>query len=105
MRRTLDAVDRELGAGPFHYRYSGSAQEEGCFLACSFWMVHARALLGELDRARRNFEALATALDRGVGVLPEMIDPRTGELLGNMPQGLTHLALVLAAAALDPPHG
>ena len=34
--QTLDAIDRELGAGPFHYRYSGMQEEEGCFLACSF---------------------------------------------------------------------
>ena len=26
---TLDAIDRELGAGPFHYRYSGMHEEEG----------------------------------------------------------------------------
>ncbi|WP_174297803.1 glycoside hydrolase family 15 protein [Sphingomonas bacterium] len=100
LRSTLDAIDRELGAGPFHYRYGGAQEEEGCFLACSFWMAEARALLGETGRAARDFDALAAALDRGVGVLTEMIDPASGELLGNLPQGLTHLALVNAAAAL-----
>lgn len=100
LRSTLDAIDRELGAGPFHYRYTGMHKEEGCFLACSFWMVEARAVLGECDRAARDFITLTTALDRGVGMLPEMIDPNTGELLGNIPQGLTHLALVHAAATL-----
>ena len=100
LRSTLDAIDRELGAGPFHYRYTGMDREEGCFLACSFWMVEARAILGEVDRAKADFAALTDALDRGVGVLPEMIDSDTGELLGNLPQGLTHLALVHAAATL-----
>ena len=102
LRSTMDAIDRELGAGPFHYRYSGAREEEGCFLACSFWMAEARAVLGERERANRDFDALVAALDRGVGVLPEMIDPDSGELLGNLPQGLTHLALVNAAAALAP---
>ena len=48
---TLDAIDRELGAGPFHYRYTGMHAEEGCFLACSFWMVSARAQLGFVRRS------------------------------------------------------
>lgn len=96
---TIRAIDRELGAGPFHYRYSGVATEEGCFLACSFWIVQAKAILGLRDEASTAFETLIEALGRP-GAYPEMIDPKDGSWLGNMPQGLTHLALVHAAAAL-----
>lgn len=98
---TLDAIDRELGAGPFHYRYTGADEEEGCFLACSFWMAEARALTGDRDGARRRLDELTAALDRGVGVYPEMIAPRSGSFLGNLPQGLTHLAHIAALSALD----
>jgi GH15 family glucan-1,4-alpha-glucosidase len=101
LRKTLAAIDRELGCGPFHYRYSGMDQEEGCFLACSFWMVEAQALLGDVVGARARLAALTAGLDRGVGIYAEMVDPVSGTFLGNLPQGLTHLAHVAALAALD----
>ena len=101
LRATCAAIDRELGRGPFHYRYSGVEAEEGCFLACTFWLVEARVLLGEAEAARPAFEAAVAALDRNSGTMSEMVDPETNAFLGNLPQGLTHLALVQAAATLS----
>ncbi|WP_242137111.1 glycoside hydrolase family 15 protein [Sphingomonas sp. TREG-RG-20F-R18-01] len=101
MRRTLDAIDSELAAGAFHYRYSGADAEEGCFLACTFWMVEARAMLGERARAAVQFDAALAGLESGVGIAPEMVDATNGQWLGNMPQGLTHLAILQTAATLD----
>ena len=49
---TLAAIRRELARGPLVYRYSGAEREEGAFLACSYWMVEAHAVLGEVDQAR-----------------------------------------------------
>ena len=102
MTRTLDAIQRELGAGPFHYRYTGMAEEEGCFLACTFWYIEARALLGQTEAATQALDAVVEALEGGVGIYPEMADPHTREYLGNLPQGLTHLAIVQALTALTP---
>jgi GH15 family glucan-1,4-alpha-glucosidase len=97
---TVAAIDRELGAGAFHYRYTGMNREEGCFLACTFWMVEAKALLGQTEEAERAFAAALAGLGEH-RTYAEMIDPDTGAYLGNLPQGLTHLALVLAATVLD----
>lgn len=100
LAKTLDAIDRHLGVEPYHYRLTATRGEEGCFLACSFWLAEARALLGQKAEANTRFEALVAGLG-SEGVYPEMIDPETGEWLGNLPQGLTHLAIVHCAAALD----
>ncbi len=96
MSRTLDALRRELGSGPHLFRYSHAGQEEGIFLACSFWMVSALTLVGRRDEARALMDELAPAAN-DVGVLPEMLDPATGAFLGNLPQALSHLALINAA--------
>ncbi|MGR3250185.1 MAG: glycoside hydrolase family 15 protein [Paracoccus sp. (in: a-proteobacteria)] len=100
LRSTLDAIDRQLGAGHLHYRYTGMDQDEGCFLACSFWMVEARALLGQRRQAKALMDGLRSLLTDAPGILPEMIDPASGEWLGNMPQGLSHLAALQAALTL-----
>ncbi|WP_083507646.1 glycoside hydrolase family 15 protein [Aureimonas frigidaquae] len=96
LRKTLEAIDRELGSGIFHYRYSGAEKEEGCFLACSYWAAEAWAMLGEGEAARKRLSMLGESLARGPGILPEMVDPKSGAFLGNMPQGLSHLAHIMA---------
>ncbi|MGX5655972.1 glycoside hydrolase family 15 protein [Geodermatophilus nigrescens] len=96
MSSTLDALRRELGAGPHLYRFTGASDVEGVFLPCSFWTVSALALCGRREEACALMdELMGTAND--VGLLPEVLDPATGDWLGNLPQALTHLALVNAA--------
>jgi len=103
LEKTLRAIDRELRRGELHYRYNGVESDEGCFIACSFWVIEGLALLGHQEEAKTRFEALAKVLDRGkgAGTLSEMMDPKTHAFLGNMPQGLTHLALIQTAATLS----
>ncbi|MGY1748800.1 glycoside hydrolase family 15 protein [Modestobacter sp. SYSU DS0511] len=104
MSRTLDALREELGDGPHLYRHSGADADEGTFLACSFWMVSALALCGRVEEAVTLMEELMGAAN-DVGLLTEMLDPRTGDLLGNLPQALSHLALVNAAITVSEHRG
>lgn len=97
---TIDALVSELGRGPMLYRYSGMQDEEGAFVACSFWLVSALAHNGQLKRASALMDQ-AVGLANDLGLLSEQVDPDSGELLGNIPQGLSHLALINAAHAVE----
>ena len=104
VERTVDRVVDSLGTGPFVHRYGadfpdGLPPGEGAFVACSFWAVEALARLGRWDEAHDRMEVLC-AFAGPLGLLPEQVDPPTGEGLGNLPQALSHLALVRAALAL-----
>ena len=99
MDATIALIDEELSAGPLLYRYSGVSEEEGTFVACAFWLVEAFARTGRLDDAVRRMDALV-ALANDVGLYSEIIGADYGEFLGNLPQGLSHLALIDAALSI-----
>ncbi|WP_366146421.1 glycoside hydrolase family 15 protein [uncultured Pseudokineococcus sp.] len=94
MSRTIDALREQLGHGPHLYRYSGVAAEEGTFVACSFWSVAALHCVGRRAEARELMDQLVAEVPNDVGLMAEMVDPASGDFLGNLPQGLSHLALL-----------
>jgi GH15 family glucan-1,4-alpha-glucosidase len=100
MASTIAAVREELGRGPLLYRYTGMDKEEGAFLACSFWAVEALAFTGQVTEARELMER-TLEVTGSTGLLGEMVDPESGAMLGNIPQALSHLALINAASAVQ----
>jgi GH15 family glucan-1,4-alpha-glucosidase len=101
MMGTIGAIRQELGAGgPLFYRYSGMAEEENAFLACSFWMAEASALAGQPDDAAALIEGVL-ALGGEFGLFSEEMEPDSHAMRGNYPQALTHLALISAADILN----
>jgi pentatricopeptide repeat protein len=103
VRRTIDAIQTELGAGgSLIYRYrctDGHRGPEGAFLPCTFWLIHALARTGRIEEAEDLFTD-ACKLGNEVSLYSEEFHPQTGELLGNFPQALTHGSLVLAGQAI-----
>ncbi|HEV7427258.1 MAG TPA: glycoside hydrolase family 15 protein [Thermoanaerobaculia bacterium] len=105
MLGTIDAIRSDLGHYGLMYRYDSRATDdglpsgEGAFLACSFWLVEALALAGRVDEARTLFDDIVRH-GNDAGLFAEEIDVHTGDLLGNFPQALTHIALLTAALCL-----
>jgi GH15 family glucan-1,4-alpha-glucosidase len=101
LSRTVDTLRHRLAAAPgLVYRTSEHVGQEGAFVACSFWVVEALARLGRVDEACETMEQILPYAN-DLGLFSEEIDPASGELLGNFPQGLSHLALVNAAGAIE----
>lgn len=99
---TIAAIERELRDDILVRRYNSQTTDdglppgEGCFLACSFWLVDAYAMCGRWTEAEALFERLL-ALANDLGLYAEEYDPRRRRMLGNFPQAFTHLALVGSA--------
>jgi alpha,alpha-trehalase len=108
LRNTVLAVAEELTENGFVLRYrtdetdDGLSGKEGTFLICSFWLVSAFAIIGELQRARDLMERLLR-IASPLGLYAEEYDPETGRHPGNFPQAFSHLALIEAAARIIVP--
>ncbi len=94
----VEAIDAELGDNDF-VRRSATA-DDGAFLLCSFWLAEALALIGKDERAHEVFAQACSAANE-LGLLPEEVDPTSGEARGNTPLALSHAGLVHAATRLE----
>lgn len=106
MLGTVAAIEEELMVDGLLLRYrtthdlDGLPPGENHFLACSFWLAQQYAASGRLEEARTLMDRLC-GFANDVGLLSEEYDVRSGRQVGNTPQALSHLALVLAADAIQ----
>ena len=102
MIATADAITEELSDDGLVRRYRSDddlAGDEGTFVACTFWLAECFARQGRLEDARTAFEHAAASANH-LGLFAEEYDTRHRRLLGNFPQGLSHLSHISAALAL-----
>jgi alpha,alpha-trehalase len=105
LKASVLAIADDLTEDGFVLRYrtdetdDGLSGKEGTFLICSFWLVSALAIVGELQRARDLMERLLRVASP-FGLYAEEFDVETGRHLGNFPQAFSHLALIEAAGRI-----
>ena len=102
---TVEAIERELLVDGFVQRYQtqktddGLPPGEGAFLACSFWLADAYAMIGRGEDARELFERLLS-IRNDLGLLAEEYDAKAGRFAGNFPQAFSHIGLINTASNL-----
>jgi pentatricopeptide repeat protein len=93
---TIDRTLEQLTHNGMVYRYLGEdglPGGEGTFGLATFWLVDALAMSGRLDEAHRLFEGMLGRANH-LGLFAEQVDATSGALLGNFPQGFTHVGLI-----------
>jgi GH15 family glucan-1,4-alpha-glucosidase len=103
MVRTVDAVREELEVDGMLRRYrspDGLGGEEGAFVPASFWLAECLGRQGRIEESRVAFERAVSA-GNDLGLFSEEYDVRRRQMLGNFPQGLSHMSHIMAALAVS----
>ncbi len=103
IRGTLEAARQHLLRNGYVMRYTANDEfgaPKNAFIVCTFWLINALYLTGRQDEARGMFDQMISRVNR-FGLLSEDIEPDTGRLTGNFPQGYSHLALIQTAFLLE----
>ncbi len=105
MRSTVAAISEELTENGFVLRYvtdetdDGLSGKEGTFLICSYWLVSALTIVGEMRKATDLMERLLR-IASPLGLYAEEFEVERARHLGNFPQAFSHLALIEAAGRI-----
>jgi GH15 family glucan-1,4-alpha-glucosidase len=85
----------------FRYRnHDDFGEPKSSFTVCTFWLIKSLYKIGEKAEAERLFKKVLEYRNH-LGLLSEDIDFKTKRLLGNFPQGYSHLSLIDAAITLS----
>jgi GH15 family glucan-1,4-alpha-glucosidase len=99
---TVKRTREELCRDGLMYRYKNEddfGRPKSSFTVCTFWMIKALYKIGEKDQAVSMFRRVLSYANH-LGLFSEGIDFETKRLMGNFPQGYSHLALIDAAMTL-----
>ncbi|WP_420473733.1 glycoside hydrolase family 15 protein [Noviherbaspirillum sp. ST9] len=102
MLRTAEAICAELDHRGLLRRYNapdGLPGPEGAFLPCTFWLAACLACQGRLEQAWHYYRS-ASECANDLGLFSEEFDTGSGRMLGNFPQGLSHVSQVTARLSL-----
>lgn len=100
---TVDRIQDKLSRNGLLYRYRNEDDfgiPSSAFTVCSFWLVKSLCMIGRKKQARELFEQLLEYSNH-LGLFSEDMDFDNKRLLGNFPQGYSHLALIDAAILLS----
>ncbi|MGR3463721.1 glycoside hydrolase family 15 protein [Limimaricola sp.] len=103
MIATMAALERDWSPdGKLYHRRleCDDGTSEGVFIAAGFWVAQYWVMRGELERARKIIAA-GVAQANDLGLLSEEANPRSGEMLGNIPQAFAHAGLIGAVIDLN----
>ncbi|MBI9016427.1 MAG: glycoside hydrolase family 15 protein [Phycisphaerae bacterium] len=85
------------------FRYTNAddfGRPKSSFTVCTFWMIKSLYLIGKEELATEMFEQVLEYSNH-LGLFSEDIDFSSKRLLGNFPQGYSHIALIDTALTLS----
>jgi GH15 family glucan-1,4-alpha-glucosidase len=94
--QTVRETYKQLCVNGLMYRYRDADDfgiPKSSFIACTFWMIKSLHQIGEKDKALELFESMLSHANH-LGLYSEDMDFQTYRLLGNFPQGYSHIALI-----------
>ena len=100
---TVQVTKKELCVDDLMFRYKNQDDfgiPKSSFTVCSYWLVKALHQTGDVKEAKRIFDRLLSYRNH-LGIMSEDLDFETKELLGNFPQGYSHLAMIDCALSLS----
>jgi GH15 family glucan-1,4-alpha-glucosidase len=100
---TVKVTKQQLMKNGLMYRYRNKddfGSPSVSFSICTFWMITSLYKIGEKEEACRLFENVLKHSNH-LGLFSEDMDFDSKQLLGNFPQGYSHLALIESAIMLS----
>jgi alpha,alpha-trehalase len=99
---TVERTYEQLCRDGLMYRYMNNddfGEPKSSFTVCTFWMIKSLYRIGRRTEAEALFDDLLKCGNH-LGLFSEDIEFGTKDLLGNFPQGYSHLALIDTAMTL-----